>query len=726
MGIDNAPRLDASGVREGRAVSGVNSYSIYLEAVSEDLSEATSETLKIWNVPGMSVKSANPAVEITDAAGFSGIPVSGLAGKTYVLANDITLAAGWTPAGTDAANAFQGKFYGAGRTITVSGNPAASGSYTGLFGYTEGAEIRDLQVYYAVNVNAGASATRIGGLAGYAGGGTKIRNVLVTGAGNAALIYTSGAGPYIGGIAGHLEGGGSRMENAYASLNLKVSTSAGIFAGGMVGYLSAASLKDCLWAGNLECSSSTTSGLSRLGGIAGSFRSAADLNPAPELRNAVARGNITAAGGAICAGGLTGEAYSSTGQTRQIIADSYYENGYIRVDANSTIFSYAGGLFGRFPNDNTGPEVTGCWSRAGGIAASQAGDGGIALGGFCGVAYPTEIEGCYSESPLTLIEAPLTSNIFVGGFIGYMEIKMEGRITSCYAKADLNVIGRRHYTGGLFGYAIGDGNFVLRNSYAAGNVSSAATTESYTGGLIGRLGCANALISGCWTSGSVHARGSPGKTNVLYAGGLVGHMTDSHNIKNITIENSYALGDVAADDPYSGGDVCAGGLVGYMDSSAGVYHSFARGSVTAQTASGSGVYAGGIVGYRDAGAIEHCVARGETITAKGTNTNRTAARIFAYPDIAFSDTNGSSSDNYALNVMYLEAWDAYRYGTIPSVTRTPDAAGPHGANVWPGTTGSMNLGTANFWETTMGFNTAIWNMIGVARGYPTLAGMGGQ
>ncbi|MDR2662245.1 MAG: hypothetical protein LBC31_04530, partial [Treponema sp.] len=567
---------------------------------------------------------------------------------------------------------------------------------------------------------AGASATRIGGLAGYAGGGTTIRNVLVTGAGNAALIY-SGTNPYIGGIAGYLDGGGSRMENAYGSLNLKVSTSADIFAGGMVGYLSAASLKDCLWAGNLECSSSTTSGLSRLGGIAGSFRSAADLNPAPELRNAVARGNITAAGGAICAGGLAGEAYSSTGETLQLVADSYYENGYIRVDANSTIFSYAGGLFGRFPNDNTGPKITGCWSRAGGITASQAGTGSIALGGFCGVAYPTEIEGCYSESPLTLIEAPLTSNIYVGGFIGYMEIKVEGRITSCYAKADLNVIGRRHYTGGLFGYVVGDGNFELRNSYAAGNISSAASTASHTGGLIGSLGCATTIISGCWASGSVHARGSPGKTNVLYAGGLVGRVrANNTDILNITIENSYALGDVTADDPYSGGDVCAGGLVGYMKSSAGVYHSFAGGSVTAQTASTSGVYAGGIVGYREAGAIEHCVARGETITAKGTNADRTAARIFAYPAVAFSDSNGSSSGNYALSVMYLETWNKYRYGTPTEVTLTSDSTGPHGENATAGT-----LRTADFWTSTMGFDSA-WSMSGVARGYPKLANVGGQ
>ncbi|MDR0668734.1 MAG: hypothetical protein LBF95_01515 [Treponema sp.] len=222
MVIDNVPRLDASGVLGGRAVSGVNSYSMYLEAVSEGLSEATSPALKIWNVPGMSVSSADPAVEIRDAAGFSGIAASGLAGKTYVLANDITLASGWTPAGTGSgADAFQGKFYGAGRTVTVNESPAAGANYTGIFGYTEGAEIRDLSVYYAdVTVNSG---THTGGVAGYAGGATEIRNVITGG----SLGLTS-SGPndvYAGGIAGEASGG-VNIRNCLSGVHVRLTRGA--------------------------------------------------------------------------------------------------------------------------------------------------------------------------------------------------------------------------------------------------------------------------------------------------------------------------------------------------------------------------------------------------------------------------------------------------------------------------------------------------------------------
>ena len=39
--------------------------------------------------------------------------------------------------------------------------------------------------------------------------------------------------------------------------------------------------------------------------------------------------------------------------------------------------------------------------------------------------------------------------------------------------------------------------------------------------------------------------------------------------------------------------------------------------------------------------------------------------------------------------------------------------------------GSSGLGTLNFWTSTMGF-TSVWNMSGVARGYPKLANVGGQ
>jgi hypothetical protein len=183
----------------------------------------------------MSVSSVNPAIEIRDNGdddddGDGAVSLKHIAlndaDKKYVLAKDIALGAGWSPVGTGSgAEAFTGKFYGNGHTITVNGNPLNK-AYTGIFGYAEATEIRDLRVHYAADTSAGASATNIGGLAGYAGGGTAVRNVLVTGGG--ALKYNGGGTPYIGGLLGRLEGTSaapSSIENCYGGLSLDVTGS---------------------------------------------------------------------------------------------------------------------------------------------------------------------------------------------------------------------------------------------------------------------------------------------------------------------------------------------------------------------------------------------------------------------------------------------------------------------------------------------------------------------
>ena len=73
-----------------------------------------------------------------------------------------------------------------------------------------------------------------------------------------------------------------------------------------------------------------------------------------------------------------------------------------------------------------------------------------------------------------------------------------------------------------------------------------------------------------------------------------------------------------------------------------------------------------------------------------------------------------------MSYMYLETRTAYHNGTPSQYTPTSDATGPDGANALPGV-----LGTAAFWQSTMGFGT-VWSMTSVARGYPKLANVGGQ
>jgi hypothetical protein len=202
------------------------------------------------------------------------------------------------------------------------------------------------------------------------------------------------------------------------------------------------------------------------------------------------------------------------------------------------------------------------------------------------------------------------------------------------------------------------------------------------------------------------------------------------------IENCYALGDVLVDDPYGTspnttfGDVAAvsaGGLAGVLDvGSTGVYYSFATGSVTVQTDTlfTNSSYAGGLVGYRKDGAIERCAALGETLTIKGAAVG--VARIYGYPSTKIGVAN------YAMWDMYLEIWDAYRNGDLTDSGTTygaeADTSGPVGMSIESGTStdSDKHLGEVRFWTNRIGFSGSIWNMSGVARGYPKLANVGGQ
>jgi hypothetical protein len=286
--------------------------------------------------------------------------------------------------------------------------------------------------------------------------------------------------------------------------------------------------------------------------------------------------------------------------------------------------------------------------------------------------------------------------------------------------------------GGLIGHALGVSGIptTISKCYATGNITATpgGSGTSYPGGLVGAL--AYTTLSESWALGNVYARARPDNTGQIYAGGLAGGETSGAKIANC-----YALGDVFVDNPYSsGGSLVAGGLVGLLNNgSDGVYYSFAKGSVTAQSNATSTARAAGLVGHRNEGAIENCVALGENVITKG-GSFRAAARIYGYPATAFSGDNGSSSGNYAMSLMYLEIWDKYRDGTygdggtITVVSPTSTAAGPHGESVAPGSAAGA-LGTAAFWTSTTdgpGFDPSIWNMNGVARDYPKLANAGGQ
>jgi hypothetical protein len=706
--ITGVPKIDASGVRSGQSVTGVTGYTVTLTAYNA-YGKAAPVTVKIWNIPGMSVSNTSPAEEISTQAQLAAMALNN-ANKKYVLMNDITLTGTWTPIGPGSGvNAFTGKFYGNGHTIR--GVIPDTATHMGLFGYVTSAEIRDLCVEYTGSISTPSGYPYVGGIVGRAYGSVrdsvkvsaKILNCLSKGnlkiTGSCTELAT-------GGIAGALQTGGVTIQNSYGGLNLTVEftgtgTGDRVRAGGLAGYAAAgSSLKASTVRGNMDI---TTNGQIHVGGVAGYVE-----------------------------GSLNEEAS---------IEDCVYETGTIRGTTSTTSYTcYLGGIIGFVPRY---AQVSNCYSRAGLIAAAVS-TGNFHFGGFAGYMKDIEVSDCGSSSPLALTGTPYGR---VGGFAGQMTDGGAGvKLERCWASGDVNAQAKgsgSFAAGGLVGEIYddspgeGNGACEIINCYATGNVNVVSTNSStqenggafVAGGLLGMA--LSAEISESWASGKVSAwRTTNGR---IFAGGLVGSLgayhtqEPQHDHLRSNISNCYALGDVSADNS-AGGSVTlvyAGGLAGhvYIDSDHKIEYSFAAGSVTARSAGTGTVYAGGVMGYKRTadGALSNTAALGEgttipTIFAAGGDT-RSANRVYAY-----IMSGGAGTNNYALGSMLTGDSSSYYAAVAVSIP-----TGDIGANAKNGaSTAAAVFRTQDFW-TGLGFDTNTWSFTYLAgRGYPLLANAGGQ
>lgn len=148
-----------------------------------------------------------------------------------VLTKDIDLEnAAWTPIGQNTGSlndnlAYSGTFNGNGHTISGL-NVTGNFNYSGLFGYTEGAAIRDLTVAGKVTSTSTDSSTAVGGIIGRAKGST------IENCGNLCAV-TAPAG-HTGGIVGYaayMDDSSGWITGCYNAGKI----SGGDYAGGIVG-----------------------------------------------------------------------------------------------------------------------------------------------------------------------------------------------------------------------------------------------------------------------------------------------------------------------------------------------------------------------------------------------------------------------------------------------------------------------------------------------------------
>jgi hypothetical protein len=675
-----------------------------------------------------------------------------------VLTQDITLNSAHTPIGTGAgANAFQGKFYGAGHSITV-GAGFSGGTYTGIFGYTDNnAEIRDLTVNYSASAS---GAANVGGIAGYAAGNTVIRNCAVGGSGvlsasgeslggiagrmaatakivNArAGLAVSGTG-YVGGVVGYIASGGPNltildMITASAAVSATGTTGYvggivgrseseglittvtrsggtisgnGVYYGGIAGSVLNTSLIDCRWEGRLELSG-TVAG--RSGGIAGEYQTTTgavsppgETGTNPLIRGARAGGTITTSGAGISnehgVGGLFGQVIANSTATRPKMRDCVF-SGKIGESAAAPFKTTAGDF------------------NAGGVIGVMGTSTSIG----------PEIENCHARAQAFFVEYAGTGVVYIGGFNGYTN---GGAVSVCSAEGaiNLNKTGSTGiiYFGGFTGYV---NNTILPGSpplyrtsefvrcYATANLTSTSAVTQYVAGFLAYSKGYTTTIANCYATGDVYVNGSAG---TIMAGGFVGD-TDTSGILHAV--NCYATGDVTTTSS-GNSTVGIGGLFANVSGNVTLTCCFAGGTVSV---SGGSLFAGGIAGYNN-GHITYSAAYGGSVSAAGSSS-RVANRIWG------GTSGGTGSNNYAFKTM-----------------RTGTATSNGGAITWtvPGDAGTPPLNTSNqganatgddfrsgwFWQNTLDFKSSetITGMVngstativsGPAWGFSTVFGKG--
>lgn len=329
-------------------------------------------------------------------------------GNYCILMEDIDLSGyssgtGWNPIGTSGSS-FTGIFDGNGHTISNLTINDSTNDYKGLFGYTSGAEIKNLTLE-AVSVN---GHLFIGALAGYNAGGT-VSNCSASGA-------VTGNYRYVGGLVGQKSGG--TVKDSHASVNV---SSNSISAGGLIGHLgdSPASITNCYATGSVQGSSS-------VGGLVGYAGNST-------ITNCYATGNVIIdsvyMSNNAYAGGLVGNASLSSAA----LIEKCYALGDVSVQFPGTPPVFSGSLAGRI-SIGVGCKVANCFAR-GDVDAHITNSGSsnpLYAGGLIGQSTGTvTIQYCYNTGTI-FAETDGTGTVAINGFIP----TIAGTITACYYNRD--------------------------------------------------------------------------------------------------------------------------------------------------------------------------------------------------------------------------------------------------------------------------------------------------
>ncbi|MBQ1212515.1 MAG: hypothetical protein IIX69_03740 [Clostridia bacterium] len=377
--------------------------------------------------------------------------------KNIVLDNDIDLSKtvytasrglGQTSIGYLNTAAFSGSFDGQGYTIKgLNINNTVSGNRTALFGYCDGATIKNCTLYGSVTSN----GEYCGAFAGYSQNSYFI---------NLTSYVTVSGTNYVGGIAGRVLGG-SKGAELTSCVNYGSVTGTQKSVGGIIGLLdtNTGAVTDTTVDGCVNYGAISGSGY--VGGILGQINHLTINGCCVYLKNCVNYGDVAASSDTACAAGIVGQLQVSNATTRNY-------NGVIEITAcenngDVTGKNYIAGIFANANFDSSNgcvvklklsecknhgtiggsdaiAYVGGIGGRSLGKAASRVeinlcfndgalitGATGMDMGGIMAVAKYTDITNCEVRGSLTTANSSATG---VGGIVG--RTATSASVNRCY------------------------------------------------------------------------------------------------------------------------------------------------------------------------------------------------------------------------------------------------------------------------------------------------------
>jgi hypothetical protein len=346
------------------------------------------------------------------------------------------------------------------------------------------------------------------------------------------------------------------------------------------------------------------------------------------------------------------------------------------------------------------------------------------IGAAAGFVYSTEITGIRVENDLTVTG---DNTLYAGNVIGYALYSAPKDIVST---GDLDVSSEAAvYAGGLVGYAqyspLGSG------SDAAGSVGVSSDTGSiYVGGVIGYAKF-SPVNGGAYTTGSVTVESN----STAYGGGIVGYASSSAISGVSSGKNVSVTIDNTSSSAYGGG--IAGYTTTYYDditytatTGSPVSNSVSSGTVLVVTAATDGgsynstANGGGLVGYIESSAGSITASRSTgAVTVEGTGSYSRAGGIagVAYASIVRSSATGNIVVTH--NAGYASAATVYAGGLAGEATGSGQSVtGSYATgNVSAAYTGSVT-GSNIYAGGLMGMNNAFTISDSYAAGNVTAQG----